>query len=279
MLVDFIFTVSSQGTKVHKLFQQPKRQVNFFAVVNKIILYDAENFVLLRLVKIKFMSKQHKSQTDPEQSVERTLSTAEQFMEKNKNSLLYIVGALVLIVGGYFVYAKLYKEPLQEEALGQMFVAEQYFRADSFALALNGDGNAYGFMEIKQQYAGNAGKIVDFYIGVCQLHLNQYAEAIESLKNYSGNDELVAARALCCIGDAYWAQGDLQSAHDYFLKAANYRDNDYTPQYLLKVAFVCEESGNTAEALNVYERIKTEYSQTTEGREVDKYIARLNPAI
>ena len=225
------------------------------------------------------MSKTNKHQSTAGESVGKTLSSAEQFFEQHKNTLFYILIAIVAVVAIYFAYTKLYKEPLREEARGQMFLAEQSFARDSFALALNGDGNAFGFLQIEEEYGSNAGKALPFYIGVCQLHLGQYNEAISSLKKYNGKDEVIAARALCCIGDAYVELNDYKSAYDYFMKAANYRDNAYAVQYLMKAALVCEEMGNTAEALKIYQRIKVDYSQTTEGRDIDKYIGRLNPTI
>ena len=224
------------------------------------------------------MSKTNRhSQADPEEKVEKTLSSAEQLLEKYKNILLYALGALVLAAIVYLSYQELYKKPLHEEALGQMFQAEQYFRTDSFALALNGDGNAYGFLQIADEYGRNAGKSLPFYTGICQLYLGQYEEAIASLKKYNGDDEITAARALACIGDAYAELGDLSSAYDYFTKAANYRNNDYAARYLMKAALISEEQGNTADALKLYERVKINYANTAEGREIDKYIARLNP--
>jgi tetratricopeptide (TPR) repeat protein len=225
------------------------------------------------------MSKQNKNQSDPEQSVGRTLSSVEQFLEKNKNSLFYALGALALAAMLYFGYFKLYKEPLHEEALGQMYTAEQYFRVDSFALALNGDGNAYGFLQIADEYGSNAGPIVNFYIGSCQLQLGQYREAIASFGKYSGSDEVTPALALACIGDAYVGLGEWAPAYEHFIKAARYRDNAFAARYLLKAALVSEEMGNRDDALKLYEQIRIDYSQTTEGREIDKYIARLNAAL
>ncbi len=220
-----------------------------------------------------------KAKLDAEESVEKTLSSAEQFLEKNKNYLLYGLGALVVIVGLYLGYKKLYQEPRHEEALSQLFTAEQYFARDSFALALNGDGNAFGFLQIQDEYGSATGKSLPLYIGICQLHLGNYQEAISALKDYKGEDEVTPARALCCIGDAYVELNDLQSALSYYLKAANHRNNAFAAQYLMKAASVSEEMGNKDEALKYYQRIKDNYPQTNEGREIDKYIARLNPTI
>ena len=48
---------------------------------------------------------------------------------------------------------KVYVSPLEIEAQTEMFVAEQYFAKDSFNLALNGDGNYPGFIEIAEDYS------------------------------------------------------------------------------------------------------------------------------
>ncbi len=216
---------------------------------------------------------------DPEIKVENALGKTEMFLAHHKNTLLYVLIGIVGVAAIIFGYEKLYKEPLKKEAHAQMFTAEQYFRTDSFALALNGDGNAWGFNQIIDEYGSKAGKVVYFYAGVCQLQTGQYREAIENLKKYDAKDEITAARALGCIGDAYVELNELPEAANYFVKAANYRDNAYAPKYLLKAGLVYEELGKTDEAIKVYQQIKDHYAQTTEGREIDKYIARLNPTL
>ena len=41
-----------------------------------------------------------------------------------------------------------------------------------------------------------------------------------------------------------------------------------------KAAMANEDKGNFADAIKLYERIKSEYSETIEGKEMDKYISR-----
>ncbi len=81
------------------------------------------------------MSKNIKH-NDPEESVENALNKTEQLIEKHKNNLIYAVIAILGISAIGFAYQHLYRKPLKEEALTQTFVAEQHFRADSFALAM-----------------------------------------------------------------------------------------------------------------------------------------------
>ena len=44
----------------------------------------------------------------------------------------------------------------------------------------------------------------------------------------------------------------------------------------MKAGIVYEELGQFSEALKVYNRIKTDYSKSTEARDSEKHIARVN---
>ena len=48
-----------------------------------------------------------------------------------------------------------------------------------------------------------------------------------------------------------------------------------TPIYMQKAASVLETLGDLEEALKIYKQIKTDYPNSTEGRNIDKYIARV----
>ncbi|MGL5892339.1 MAG: tetratricopeptide repeat protein, partial [Bacteroidia bacterium] len=59
------------------------------------------------------------------------------------------------------------------------------------------------------------------------------------------------------------------------LKAADREPNKFTtPIFLKKAAFAYEDKGNKAEALKLYQQIKTEYPDSPEAQAVDKYIYR-----
>ncbi len=221
------------------------------------------------------MSKKIKHQ-DPEESVENALNKTEQIIEKHKNTLIYAVVAILAISAIGFAYQHLYRKPLKEEALSQSFIAEQYFRADSFSVALKGDGNALGFSQIIDEYGSAAAKSVYLYAGICELQLGNFNEAISYLKKYKSKDPIMQARALCNIGDAYASLIKNKEALDYYLKAAAHADNIFAAGYLLKAGIMHEELGNKEDAIKIYEDIKVKYPQSMEGYEADKYIARLN---
>lgn len=53
------------------------------------------------------------------------------------------------------MYKNLYAEPREEKAQAALFKGQEYFEADAFAEALNGDSIGYvGFIKIADQYSG-----------------------------------------------------------------------------------------------------------------------------
>lgn len=99
------------------------------------------------------MSKEQKKREDGFEHLEEALTSGEQFIEKNQKMIVNVVLVLVVIIAGYFGYNRFIAEPHAQEAANQIFGAQNYFEKDSFNLALNGDGNVLGFIEIADKYA------------------------------------------------------------------------------------------------------------------------------
>lgn len=220
-------------------------------------------------------SKLKDQQAQQQERIDQTVSKTEQFYNENKKVIWGIVIAVVVVFLAILGYNQFIYQPKSAEAQEQMYPAEASFAAGEYELALNGDGNVLGFAEIADQYGKKAGAAVYFYAGVCELQLGNYDSAISYLKKYNGKDEILAARALACIGDAYVALEDYSSALTYFDKAANEIDNMFAATYMLKAGVVCEEMGNPDKALVYYKTIKDKYPQSVEGYDVDKYISRI----
>ena len=210
----------------------------------------------------------------------------EVFYEKNKKAITYGGGALLAVVA-IFSFFKFYWLPgLESEANAEAFFAQTYFEKDSFNIALNGglsvttaDGpkTMMGFKNIADTYGmTKTGKLANYYSGICLLRTGKFAEAIEYLEKYKGNDEMVAPVAIGAIGDANMELNNVDEAIKFYLKAAEKSNNNFTtPIYLKKAAFGYELKANYPEALATYERLKNEFAMSTEAREVDKYIARV----
>jgi tetratricopeptide (TPR) repeat protein len=210
-------------------------------------------------------------------AVEEAFSKTEQFIEKNQKVILIVVGAIILIVLGYFGFKRLYIAPREKEAQTQMFMAEKYFEMDSLTKALKGDGNYLGFLDIIDQYKfTKSANLSHYYAGICYLRKGEFQNAIDQLDDFSTGDELVGPMALGATGDAWMELNATDKAISYYLKAADKRKNDLTsPMFLMKAGMAYEIEGKNEDALKVYNRIKTEFARTNEGRDIDKYIARI----
>ncbi|HDZ41990.1 MAG TPA: tetratricopeptide repeat protein [Bacteroidetes bacterium] len=210
------------------------------------------------------------------EGVEETLTRTEQFLESNWKPITYGLAVIVLIVGiVWLVNRRIDKKA--EEALSQMYVAEDYFNIDSLNLALYGDGNYLGFIDIADEYKfTRPGNLANYYAGLCFLWTGQYEDAIDYLEKYKKRNQTISIEAIGCTGDAYVELGDTDKGIDYYLRAANYSESSfYTPLYLLKAGQLHELEGRYDKALVLYERIKEEYPESTEGSNIDKYIARV----
>ncbi len=210
------------------------------------------------------------------EGVEGALTKTEQFIEDNQKWIVRVVTAILAIVAIFIGVKRFYLNPLEEEANGQMFVAEQYFEADSFNLALYGDGNYSGFLQIIDDYGiTKAGNLANYYAGISFLKTGQYEDAIEYLKKFKSKDKMVAPIATGAIGDAYVELGDTEKGLEYYLEAANLSDNNFTsPMYLMKAGLVYEELGEYEDALRLYERIRRDYPEYSRSNNIEKYITR-----
>ena len=228
--------------------------------------------------KIEDMAKQTDKTDKQFAQIEETLSRTEQYIEDNQKSLVVIVGVIIAIIAIYLSFTNFYLEPLEQEAHADMYMAEMYFEKDSFNLALNGDGQFLGFLDVADEYSlTNAGNLANYYAGLCYLHTAQYEDAIEYLSDFSSDDIILSTLALGCIGDAYLELEDRNKSLKYYEKAADNASNDFTtPRYLMKQANVLEMDGDYMAALEIYNQIKEGYSKSLIAQDIDKYIVRVS---
>ncbi len=209
-------------------------------------------------------------------AVEQALSRTERAIEDNQKPLTIIVIAIIVLIGGFLGVKKFILGPKEKEAQAQIFMAESYFEKDSFNLALNGDGNYLGVLDIIDNYKiTKTAKLAHYYAGISYLRLGQFEEAIDNLQKFKSKDNMIIPIASGAIGDAYAELEDFDKAIEYYLKAANKADNIFlTPIYLQKAGELLEQQNKKSKALSLYQRIKVDYPDSNESRQIDKYIAR-----
>ena len=221
------------------------------------------------------MPNKNQKPTENQQTVGQAVSGTEEFLKKNGKLLGWIVTCLLLAVVVCLALYNWVIKPAKAAAIDDSFAAENYFAQGEYQTALEGDGSSLGFRDLISQYGAKAGQAVYMYAGVSELQLKNYDEAIKYLKKYKGKDDILAARALSCLGDAYVGTGDLNAALASYEKAIKKAENMYAAAYMLKAGLVCEELGNNDKALEYYQDIKDKYPQSLEAYDIDKYIARI----
>lgn len=203
-------------------------------------------------------------------TLDSTASKTEAFVEKNQKYIFVIIGIVAVVVLGYLGYNEFIAKPKQTQAMNDMFQAQKYFdqattnavKKDSlYNLSLKGGEGKFGMLDIISEYSGTpAANLANYYAGTAYLRLKDYKNAIEHLSKFSGDDEILAPLAKGNIGDAFVQLNQLDDALDYYLQAANMRDNEYTtPMYLYKAGIIALDFDKADKALDCFEKIKEKY--------------------
>ena len=115
--------------------------------------------------KKKKVEKHHDLLENPE-TLQEGLSKVEHYIENHKTTFFVVVGIVFLAIASILGY-RFYISNQDMKAQTDMFQAVFYFEADSLDLALAGDGNNYGFLEIIDEYGGtDAANLAGFYAGL-----------------------------------------------------------------------------------------------------------------
>ncbi len=200
------------------------------------------------------------------------------YINNNQNLVIGVLAGILIIVIA-FVGVKQYYIPEQDaEAQKEIFPAQFAFEQDSFKLALEGNAEQAGLLDIIDDYGmTNTANLAHYYAGISYLNLGEYDNAIKHLKEFSTDDMVLGAMAKGAIGDAYVEKGDVSKAVGFYEDAAEFSDNDFsTPMFLFKAALAKEESGDAKGALKDLQTIKDNYPTFQAGNsQVDKHIARI----
>ena len=172
--------------------------------------------------------------------MEEALSTSEAFLIKYKGKILGTIAAVVIIIAGFMGYKHFISEPNEMKASEALFKGEQYFGADNFETALNGDSIGYkGFLKVADEFSGTAaGNLANAYAGICYAQLGKYEDAVKYLDKFSAKDQLVS------------------------------------PIYLIQAGQLFEKLGKNSEAVKAYTLVKEKYFNSYQSMDIDKYIER-----
>lgn len=191
---------------------------------------------------------------------------------------LALAGILALLVAAFFIYKYAFKAPKEKAAASAIYKAEAQFARDSFALALENPGGGFdGFLDIIDKYNGTkSANLAKYYAGVSYLNLGRYDDAINYLEAYKANDNITPITKWGALGDAYAETGNLDKAVSLYEKAAASEDNSFlSPYYWMKAGMLHQKRDNNSAALSAYTKIKQKYAESSQGADIDRYIAQV----
>lgn len=211
-------------------------------------------------------------------NVEQPVNISESFVLKYKKAIIGTIVAIVLIIAGIIVYNTYYKAPRETKASTAIAKGQDYFNADQFDKALNGDGAGYeGFLKVAEAYSGtDAANLANLYAGLCYANQEKWNEAITYIEKYDGaDDQLISPAAEGALGNAYAHINQLDMAVEHLKKAAKMADNNtLSPTFLIQAGEILESQNKKDEALKLYQEIKDKYFQSMQYQSIDKYIER-----
>ena len=118
-----------------------------------------------------------------------------------------------------------------------------------------------------------AGNLANYYIGITYLKKNDYQNAIKYLSNFKSNDIMLSSISVGSIGDAFSQLNQYEEAYEFYTKAHEVSENNYTtPIYLFKSGIVALEIGKFSSAFDNFTKIKYEYSESPQAKNIDVYI-------
>ena len=213
-------------------------------------------------------------------TMEETLNQSEAFFLKYKKVIIGVVIALVVIIAGIVLYKTYVSGPQEIKASTAIAKGQEYFAANNFEMALNGDSASFkGFAKLADEYSSTAaGNLANLYAGLCYAKLDKWEDAVKYLEKYDGaDDQMISPAAEGALGNAYAHLNQLDNAVSHLKKAAEKADNNsLSPTFLIQAGEILESQGKNDEALKLYQTVKEKYFNSMASQTIDAYIERVS---
>src|ERR1700712_3459476 len=145
------------------------------------------------------------------------IQKAKGFWDKYSKPIIYVGGAVILLIGGWYGYQNFIKLPKEKAANDMVFSAEGIFdkmastnfSKDSVNIVLNGGSlegkKVTGLLKVISSYDGTAAaNRAKYMTGAAYLQIKEFDKAIKYLKDFDANGATqVEMMADKMMGDAY----------------------------------------------------------------------------
>ncbi|MBI5216419.1 MAG: tetratricopeptide repeat protein [Ignavibacteriae bacterium] len=199
--------------------------------------------------------------------------------EENKKLVSYVTTGVIVLAVLIIIFVN-NRNANNEKAATELGKVFSYYDAgasdvNQYNLAINGipEKNVMGLKAIVENYGGSpSGELAGFYLANAYYATGNIDEAMKMFDDFSSSDPLLSASAIAGVAACYEAKGNFEEAASNFEKAAGFQSVN-TPEYLQSAARNYSAKGEKEKALNLCKRIKKEFPQSTQARDIDRLIA------
>lgn len=185
------------------------------------------------------------------------------------------VGALVIVILGYFAYRQFIWKPANEKSMDSYWIGLNYAAKDSTDVAIDELNSA-----VKKYDGKIGGEVAQFVYARQLMNKGEFKKALDELEGVKLNDTYTKVMCVGLQADCLSEMEKYEDAASRYFEAAEMDDNDLTtPLYLWKAGLCAEEINNFDKATEFYQRIKDNYAGFASKKQIDKYLARASSKI
>lgn len=198
-----------------------------------------------------------------------------EYIELNRTKAYSIFGGICLIVA-LSLYWNYSQASDNEVATSEMAMAVSRYEAGEYAVALDGDINFTGLLEVADEYGGtDAGNLAKFYAADALFRLAEFGRALPLFQDVKKDANYIGASALAGEAAIHEINGEYETAGDLFVRSANLFNSAVAgPEYLLSAGRAYEKAGSLDKARRAYEQVREDYPTAVQARDIDFYIGR-----
>lgn len=205
-----------------------------------------------------------------------TYYNAQDWYTTNKKNVNLATGILTaLIIAVVFYYNNL--NASNESSSTELSKLTAFIESGDHSKAINGvpEKNIRGLISIiENDGSSNSGNLAKFYLANAYYATGRFTEAIDLFEDADLDGDILEASRLSGIAACFEALNNFEQAANYFEKSATLsKNNPSAANNFLNAGIMYGKIGENKRAANIFERIKKDFPNSSEAREIDRFIS------
>lgn len=206
--------------------------------------------------------------------------SAQDWYSNNKKNVNLATGIItLLIIASIFYYNNLNAN--NETSSSELSKLTTFIDNNQYQQAINGvpEKNIRGLLSIvENDGSSSSGNLAKFYLANAYYSTGEFQTALDLYEDVDVDGDIIESSRLSGIAACNEALGNFNDAAKYYEKSSAYNKNDPSiAENLLKAGIMYGKSGDNYRATDLFERIKKDFTNSPEAREIDRYIAEYSP--